>query len=593
MSELTSLPVPGRVPFEEYAAAWLRIRDKRARLVPFVLNSAQRRLLGEIRSAESEGRPKRFIILKARQLGFSTMSLGLMYEHATTTPATEAFMAAHDDESTLDLFERVRLMHDQAPIRPMTRYSNRRELDFSNPRRKDAKADPGLMSRIRVGTAGKSTLGRSKTVRYLHCSEVAFWENAGRVLLGLEQALPDDRHTVEIIESTANGVGGEFYERWQRASNPETRGDWRAVFFAWFDDPEYRRPVESGVMNPVPSCVVDVELFLREERELKALFNLDDEQLNWRRWAIVNRCGNSLEMFRQEYPSTPEEAFLTTGRPVFNQQALNFRKRGLMAEDLRRKGEKRSGRWVAGRIVRGTVMPRFLPDEGGDLRVYEFPKPQESYVISADVAEGITKGKDSDSSALQVFRRGVPVVQVASWSGRIPPSEFASMLVMLGYWYNKALLAVESNNHGHTVNTLLVRAKYSRIHMRVDLDRFGPEVLERPGWETNKKTRPILVDAAGDAILGTVQINDIPTIDQMLTFVHNEKSGKPEGDKGCHDDLVLAFGIGCAVLQMARVPVEVQRGKPLQPLNDLDAMVWAHQRALLGRKLREQEERYA
>lgn len=546
------VPVPFRRPFREYAPAWLKIKTKQGTVVPFVLNEPQERVEQLIAELRSQGRPVRLLILKARQLGFSTWALGKAYEHSTQTKGTTALMAAHDDESTVELFERVRLMHDLAPSRPMTRYSNRRELNFANPNKRDAIKNPGLLSKLVVGTAGRINLGRSKTLRFVHCSEVAFWKDAERSLLSLEQAIPGDNDTVEILESTANGVGGEFYNRWQRAMDPATRGDWRAIFFAWHSFAEYRRPLEDGKLCPLPSCVVDVSAFEREENELRALFKLDEEQVNWRRWAIVNKCGNNLDNFHQEYPSTPEEAFLTSGRPVFNRQRLAFRKRELQARDLRLAEEKKRPRRLVGNLKRSNGMAKFVPHPDGFLSIYKLPEHHHEYIIGGDVAEGIVKGKDPDACCAQVFDRHT-WEQVAVFHARCTPTEFAEAMELLGYWYGTAYLVPERNNHGHTVVTILQQRRYPRLHTEQDPDYFGNEPVDKPGWQTSVKTRPMMIDAIDDGINGDLVIwNDIPTIDELMTFVFkqkNESKAKAEGDTGCHDDRVIASGISLAVMQ--------------------------------------------
>lgn len=547
--------VPGLSSFREYAPEYLQIIDKRGELVDFALNAAQVELDELIDRRMAEGKPVRVIILKARQLGFSTYSLGRMYEYCTTDTGKTGFLVAHDDESTRELFSKVRLMYDRAPERPMTRYSNRTELDFSNPDRGRARLEPGLMSKIRIGTAGKLTVGRSTTIQYLHCSEVAFWDKAHIVLTGLEQALPKNPGTVEIIESTANGVGGEFYDRWKRAEDPSTAGDWIGIFFAWWKHREYEMDLVGGQMYPVPSCVSDVAAFEGEERELQATYpQITKRKLNWRRWAIVNLCGNKLDTFRQEYPSTPDEAFLTSGRPVFDQMRIRSRIRSIEAHDLKHpKGPKRRLKAV-GDIVRQKGRAIFQPNPQGPLRVYEWPGGVSEYVIGGDVSEGITVGHDSDESALHVID-SYSWKQCATWQGRVTPDELAEKAILLGYYYKKARLAIERNNHGHTVNNELEKARYPRIYKTQRLDRLGNKPIEKTGWETTTKTRPLMVDsligAFNDSI---VEINDLETLGQMLTFVRDENTGKPQGDKGCKDDLVIALCIALAVLEWGLKP---------------------------------------
>lgn len=545
---------PTVLTFPEFAAEFLNITPKRGGVTPFVLNEPQRRLDRIIEERRAAGRPVRLIILKARQMGMSTYSLGRMYHYATTREGVMAFLASYDDDSVKDLFERVRLMYDLAPAKPMLRYSNRTELDFSNPDRIAAMHEPGLQSRLRIGTAGRAKLGRSKTLRYLHLSEVAFWENAKRVLLGLEQALPDDPDTIEIIESTANGVGGEFFERWKLAENPETAGEWVAVFFAWFDFPEYSRELEGGVMHPVPPCAPDLEAFEREEQELVALFKLTAEQLNWRRWAIVNKCGNSLELFRQEYPATAMEAFLTSGRPIFNREIINARVRELTAEDLRRRAEGKKPRFVRGELrqIKGRQVFQLNPD--ADLYVYRFPQRGAAYVIGGDPCRGVSKvedaqGVESDAAEWHVYDT-VTWEQVAVYSARVDAVTFARMGYALGWFYNRAHVASEVNDHGHTVVVKLAEWNYPDLYMRHEFDTIGAPPVKKPGWETNKKTRPIWIDAVGSAINGRyARFNHLPFLEQCLTFVRTKEKPQGEADSGCHDDGVTATGIALAVME--------------------------------------------
>ena len=535
--------IPGVSSFRDYAAAWLHVRPKRGAVVPFRLNAAQERLEREVDFARAEGRPVRFLILKARQLGFSTWALGRQYEYATTRFGVSALMAAHDDDSTKDLFERLRLMHDLSPNPPMTRYSSKKELDFANPNRRNAREEPGLNSKIVVATAGRGTMGRSRTLRFVHGSEVAFWENAGRVLLAVEQTLPDDPDTFEILESTANGVGGEFFDRWQLASDPATRGIWRALFFPWFDDPEYAMDLVDGVMNPIPPCIEDHGAFVAEEGQLAALHGLTDRQLNWRRYAIVNKCGNDMMKFRQEYPADPMEAFLVSGRPIFNRERLRARERFLSMEDARRSKELMAPRWVRGDVVRSGGRATWASSADGPLSVYRWPSQGREYVVGGDPCKGVVRGKNPDSACLQVIDRH-SWEQVAVWHGRVEAPEFARKMELVGYFWNRALLVPEANDHGHTVCVKLEEWSYPNLFLRHEIDMLGHEPLKRTGWENNSKTRPVLVDTITAGLNdGLIVLHDVPTIAELTTFVRNEKSGKAEADANCHDDRVIALGL--------------------------------------------------
>lgn len=225
-------------------------------------------------------------------------------------------------------------------------------------------------------------------------------------------------------------------------------------------------------------------------------------------------------------------------------------------------------------------MAKFYPNPDGPLRVYQMPQAGHRYVIGADVAEGIVKGKDPDGCCAQVIDRD-SWEQVATWSmSACTPTTFAEKLELLGYWYNIALLAPERNNHGHTVMAILQQRRYPRFHVEQDNDSFALVPIDRPGWMTTKQSRPLAVDALGGAIASNlVTLNDIDTIEECLTFVHNKKSGKPEGDAGCHDDRVLALGIALAVNDWG--PKGVPKSSVYDPHRKMDAISYAAMKDVL------------
>lgn len=220
----------------------LMIQDKAGRLVPLIFNPLQRQLYDEIRRQQQEGRPVRVIILKARQIGFSTAVAALFYQRAATAPNTQAMIVAHKAAASTNIFNKSKLFWDCSPhdIRPMKRTSNAHELLFENPSNKpEEKArDPGLRSRIRIETAGNREAGRSATLQLLHLSELAYWPYAAETLASLMQAVPPLPETMVIIESTANGVGGAFYQEWRRAKQGES--GFTPLFFPWWAHAEYR-----------------------------------------------------------------------------------------------------------------------------------------------------------------------------------------------------------------------------------------------------------------------------------------------------------------------------------------------------------------
>ena len=186
----------------------------------------------------------------------------------------------------------TRRYHEHVPelLKPHTRYSSRKEISFDV-----------LDSSYVVATAGADSVGRGETLSHVHASELAFWpkSSANDIWNGLVQAVPNVKGTAIFAESTANGVTGVFHDLWRGAC--EGINGFVPVFIPWFTiDPTYREPVrKTSERTPAEEELVDV-------------YDLDDEQLMFRRQKIAQ---NGLDLFRQEYPSYPEEAFLTTGGP--------------------------------------------------------------------------------------------------------------------------------------------------------------------------------------------------------------------------------------------------------------------------------------
>jgi hypothetical protein len=153
-------------------------------------------------------------------------------------------------------------------------------------------------------------IGRSAPYNWAHLSEAAFYRDMGTLMTGLMQRIPNSRDSGLIIESTANGMGGDFYDLCQRAMDPRRAGGWEFVFFGWWEHPEYRRTPEPGFK------------LTRDELAELQKYNLQVDQIAWRRWQIETACEGKIERFRQEQPGNPQEAFQSSGRTIFDMQAV-------------------------------------------------------------------------------------------------------------------------------------------------------------------------------------------------------------------------------------------------------------------------------
>jgi hypothetical protein len=288
--------------FPYYAERCLLIRTKAGGLVPFALNRVQAHLHERIEDQVKRTGKVRVIILKGRQEGCSTYVEGRFYWKVTHKTGVRAFVLAHEQEATDNLFGIAQRLHENCPplLRPVTGTASAKELSFSE-----------LDSDYKVGTAGTKAVGRSQTIQHLHASEVAFWPYAELHAAGVLQAVPNEPGTEVILESTANGLGNFFHQSWQDAERGET--DFEAIFIPWFWAAEYRARVPEGFKLSA------------EDSDYQAAHGLDLEQMAWRATKIAEL--KDPKLFQQEYPATAAEAFQTTGDDTYISSDLVLRAR--------------------------------------------------------------------------------------------------------------------------------------------------------------------------------------------------------------------------------------------------------------------------
>ena len=288
---------------DDFIQNCFRIRTKKAGETPLLrYNEGQRILINRIRAQQKAGSPVRVIILKARQIGFSTVCQALLSIRVYRKPHRRAICIADERDKGEGLFRMASFFREALPWKPAFKRtaSDRIETEAG--------------SLYSVLTAGNISAPRSITAHEAHASEYGFWLNAEEVYDGLSNAMSDDPDTLFIIESTANGMGNHFYEMWTDAE--EGRNDWIPVFMPWWKHSAYTRILDADVARKIEENLSNEELELRRRCELTT------GQIAWRRWAIRNKCRGSELTFHQEYPSWPEEAFLFSGTPVFDLRVL-------------------------------------------------------------------------------------------------------------------------------------------------------------------------------------------------------------------------------------------------------------------------------
>jgi len=534
-----------------YAENFLWVQDKQTlQLVRLVVKPVQRRLAEKILADYVAGRPVRLIVLKARREGVSTIVQAIFFWLASLREHQVAVTLSHHDDTTKELFAIPERFYRKLPavLRPARRRSLRsKEMEFANPS-KDPEAvrkEPGLESVMRTVTAKNAGAGTGANL--LHISEFGLYEgnqiDAKQVLTTLLQIIPKAARTIIIIESTARGVGNEFYRRWKQSERSLAAGvdDFYPFFIAWFEEPT----------NVISGADWDQlgDLDAREER-LRDKYGCTPEQVAWRRWKITD-LGSDPDEFDQEYPESADVAFLSSGRPYFDQESV-----AAQLEDAR--GVEPL---VRGDVVEDDLAVRFLPNQRrGRLTVWEVPQKGEDYVISCDSSEGSEHG---DPQCVYVLKRSALKV-CAVWHGRVDRDELGDILYLLGHLYNMALIAVERNGGwGATPIAILRRRGYYRLYRRRDEGKRNRKRDDRWGWDSTPTNRPLILDGLAQVIRDEeLDCADPGFFEECLVFVYSE-TGKPQAMPGEHDDRVLALAIGVHLWKTE--PRRVSDPKPSPP----------------------------
>ena len=362
--------------------------------------------------------------LKARKMGQSTVIDALYYWRARRIPHQHMFVVAHQMDSAAELWSRIMFGHQVLAERRRfmagpTKKLNRRELEWTD-----------NFSKLRILTAGGKGIGRAADADGIHLSEAAHYDDLKSVLAALGEA---KRPGCWVdMESTPNGYDA-FREEYIKARDVTRKGYFgrTAHFFPWYMDPR----------NQIVDAGSEIDDLTDEEGRLMKLRKLSLDQIAWRRQKKSDLGG----LFQQEHPEDDETCFLLGGTPLFDNILI---------------------REIFARVEREeTPLSRVdSPFETGEqFTCWETPGDKDTYVIGADVAEGIP-GLAWSVACVVKTTDGV-AEQVAEWRGHINPFNFGNqILVPLGEWYNRALLAPERNNHGHATIAGIKESGYNRLY---------------------------------------------------------------------------------------------------------------------------------
>ena len=514
--------------------------------VPFTFNPNQKILQRHAQQLYDEGKPLWIILLKSRRVGGSAWSEGMLTCHCLAKAQAEALIVAHQFNSSKALFSIPKGLVAGLPFKiPLNK---QHEIEFPH---------PDGNSTLKIATAGSVTSGRGLTLSALHLSEAAHYPGEGS-FLSLIPAVSHDPSTILIIESTANGKigpGESFYNYWVAAE--EGRNQFLPIFLCWLDDPACFRHPDEAKDAPIDSD--EKELM----RVIKRRGDHSDAQLKgrlaWRRWAIETQAQGSLQYFNQEYPTTPEEAFVSTGEPAFEKVELAY------ARSTIRKPYK------VGTMLRDQMNnPVFEPDAEGSWRIWAEPVKGDHYYVGVDCARGEEMGESGHLRGTGDFASacvwcGETGEQVASLMGKIGPESMADELDKAGRYYNKAMLAVELTGNLGLWTQARLRDKYNYTnlyHWKGKDDKVkGMERSRSLGWETTGRTRDLIFSAFRTALR-----EERTTVRAASLLAQMEAASRQDGMRWevmvGHDDELIAAMIGWIALEQWAPPRRLGSSKP-------------------------------
>ncbi len=573
-----------------------KIVDGRAQLVPLVANPAQVRFDAALEAQRAAGKPRRAIVLKARKMGFSTWVQAKLMHQITQRRFQRALVVAQDTDTAGELFSIGQRIWENLPPDPAlglkpprTSFRRGRELAFGEPSRmmRD-QGIVGLDSKLEIDTANEVEAGRGYTYTQLHLSEVAFWPHVAKIT-ALVNAVPDTPDTLIVLESTANGHN-HFKSRWDSAVAGES--EYAPIFAAWHEDARYQLPFPDEEARERFRQMVGVGPWGEDEPRLIEQFGCTLEQLNWRRRTIVDKCESKLEVFHQEYPASPEEAFLSSGKHVFSMSLVSRVMDQCRQTDPETFSPDNPGPevgmlepsdWAKRKSPRGMIevplSPVWRPRQPPPFRrlteeawrVWEHPDPGSTeggaerlrgqYVVMLDPAEG-----EETASGENAFH-GLTVINhrtrelAAELQSRMDPDLIGVQLYLAAVYWNNALLSVEkTGGYGLSILRQVHRDyKYPRIYRQKILDRAKDSPFEdRLGWDTNRATKALIEDGIKELVRKMPHVfKSFVIASQMTTYVKDPR-GKTGPEADAFSDLLMSFGIGQQIAQEWPVPTEAK-----------------------------------
>lgn len=519
------------------------IVDKKRDTVPFFLNEVQRDFVDKL---ETLGTKKPYFILKGRQQGFTSVITAIQLSFAIVRKNFSGFTMADRSDNTMAIFnDKARVVYDRLPdeLKPSEKFNSRNELFFDK-----------LNSSWRIATA-TDQVGRSRTLNFVHFSEVAFYEcSLADLQAGIGEAITSG--AIQVYETTANGFN-EAKDLWDS-------GSCHNLFYEWWRSPEYRSDEYQYLETSDP--------WLIERKKVLEERGCDKDQITW----YCKKYASYLDKntIKQEYPITPTEAFISSGDCVFDLEAINNQLARVSGLQPLKKGKfvyRKSATPI--KNASGDIVDvewkiddiKFEESRDGYISIHEEPRVKRDERTKAVIAKcpyvigGDTAGKGADYFAAKVINNINGRTVATLHKQRMDEDVYAEQLYCLGKYYNDALIGVETNYSRHPVRTLQ-RFGYTNMFRRQRVDKVTDTVEDVFGFETTVRTKPIIIGELVELMREdpTIEV-DVETLKEMTTFVKKD-NGKQEAIDGSHDDLVMSKAIAHFVAsQQTKSWIEIER----------------------------------
>lgn len=509
--------------------------DKKQKTMPFFLNDVQRDFIRTLNRAIEDFEKGVLtdiclLVLKGRQQGFTTLVTAYQLSCSILNRNFQGYTLADKSDNAEAIFQnKAKFPYGQLPevLKPTEKFNNRKQLLFER-----------INSSWAVDTATKD-VGRSRTVNFFHGSECAFWKDGIAPIQGaLGEAFT--RNCIKIYESTANGYN-DYQKMWDSGAHIN-------CFYEWWRTKEYRIrfPTEEAkqeFLEFIPSKQDWINVRLQW---LQNDIGLDLEQLYWY-WNKYDKYLDK-DLIKQEYPCTPREAFLLSGKNVFDTEKL-------LARLAQIKKPMKTGYFTYDYDGLKISNVKWITDRNGYIHIYQLPNtPQVTkYCIGGDTAG---EGSDYFTGHVLDAKSGM---QVAALKHRFDADQYTRQMYCLGMYYKWALIGIEANFDSFPIKELQ-RIGYPNQFVREAIDTYTGKKEKRFGFKTTTLTRPTIISRLVAIVRDHVEmINDKDTLEELLTIVRNEK-GRIEAPEGGHDDQMMGLAIAHEVREQVvfiNEPIEV------------------------------------